>query len=340
MEPMGRTSLISSQPGASKSQPASTLSLSAIIVNYHQWANTARLVRQLRATDAVRGGQAEVVIVDNHSPSHPLMARLRRLPGVSLRRWRRNFGFARAANEGARLSRGDWLLFLNPDVTLTDGFVAGVLALAGTLDPAAGIVGFRLYNSDGRRQLSTGPVPTLAGTLAGLVVPRIRRKYRARHARRPVPVPWVTGCCLLVRRECWQDLGGFDPAFFLYYEDADLCLRAREAGWEVLHEPRLRAVHHRPLHLRPVTGWMRLVTRHALLTYAAKHWPAWQARLLTSIVRLEAWLRGTWARCRGDVRAARWSQRLGRLAADMANGNVHKARRRLIRGRSCRTNAG
>src|SRR5262249_1372605 len=69
------------------------------------------------------GGAAEGVVVDNHSPRNPVIPWLRRLPGVSLRRWGRNFGFARAVNEGCRLARGQWLLLLNPDVRVPPGFL-------------------------------------------------------------------------------------------------------------------------------------------------------------------------------------------------------------------------
>jgi GT2 family glycosyltransferase len=308
--------------------------LSVVIVNYRQWENTARLVRQLRASEPARRGVVEVVVVDNHSPPHGLMRRLRRLPGVSLRRWGRNRGFARAVNEGCRLSRGDWLLLLNPDMTVPEGFVEGALAVADELtagDPSAGVVGFQLRNADGRRQLSSGPFPTLVGTLAGLALPRARRKYRKVHGRQRRRVPWVTGCCLLIRGECLRDVGGLDRRFFLYYEDVDLCRRARARGWSVWYEPRVRAVHHAPLHGRAVSPLLRLLTRHALLTYAARHWPAWQLRLLAGVVRLEAWGRRLWAWWRSETRAAALFRELGALAADVAAGRPRRARRRLAR---------
>ena len=305
--------------------------LSVVVVNYHQWRDTAYLVRQLRAEQCLRGGAAEVVVVDNFSDPHPAAAQLRRLSGVSLRRWRRNRGFARAVNEGARLSRGDWVLLLNPDVTLSPGFLDEALARAGRLadEPDVGVVGFGLRNPDGSRQLSTGPFPTLAGTLARLLLPRHRRKYSE-----PPPsgrVDWATGCCLMVRRQCWDDLGGLDPAFFLYYEDVDLCRRARAAGWSVRHEPRLWVVHHRPLHGRRVPPHLRLITRHALLTYASKHWPRWQQRLLAGIVRTEARLRGALAGGRGNPSAEAVYAELAELAAELAAGRSGAAARRLVR---------
>src|SRR5262249_12969914 len=89
--------------------------LSVVGVNYAAGPDTARLAGQLLAAATARCGAAEVVIVDTHSPPHRLLARLRRRRGVSLRRWGRNRGFGRAVNEGVRLSRGGWLLLLNPD---------------------------------------------------------------------------------------------------------------------------------------------------------------------------------------------------------------------------------
>jgi GT2 family glycosyltransferase len=306
--------------------------LSIVIVNYRQWQETAELVREVAASPSLRRGTAEVVIVDNHSQPHPLAARLRRLPGVSLRRWGRNHGFARAVNEGCRLSRGQWFLLLNPDMTVAENFVEEVLALANRLeneDPKAGIVGFQLRHTDGSRQYSAGPFPTLAGTLAGMAMPRCRRKYYRLSMSRRRRVPWVTGCCLLLRRDCLQALGGLDEDFFLYYEDVDLCRRARDRGWSVWFEPKLRVVHHRPLHTRAVPAHLRIFTRHALLTYGAKHWAGWQARLLAGCVRVEAWLRQRWAAWHGERETVDLLGQMRAIAADLFHRRPRAARRRL-----------
>ncbi|MCI0742310.1 MAG: glycosyltransferase family 2 protein [Gemmataceae bacterium] len=308
--------------------------LSILVVNYRQWEKTYELVRQLLSSHALRSGAAEVIVVDNHSPGHPLAKKLKKLPGVSVRRWHKNQGFAKAVNEGCRLSRGDWFLLLNPDMTLTEGFLDGVLGLADRLeatDPKAGIVGFHLRNSDGSQQLSAGPLPTLWSTLWRLVLPRSRRKYKTPRATQRAPAPWVTGCCLLLESKCIRDLGGLDEAFFLYYEDVDLCLRARQKGWTVWYEPDLAVIHHHPLHSRPVPAALRLVTRHSLLTYGAKHWAGWQFRLLARIVRAEAWVRRFLAWWRGDARQAAYFRELAGLTRDMLHGNEAAARRRIDR---------
>jgi GT2 family glycosyltransferase len=304
------------------------------VVNYHRWDETASLVRQLRASPALRRGDVEVIVVDNNSPNDPLLRRLRRLSGVSVRRWRRNRGFAQAVNEGCRLARGDWLLLLNPDVTLAPGFLTQALRTAerrAVEQPELGVVGFRLLNRDGTRQPSTGPFPTLAGTVSRLVLPRWLRKYNLLSRAESGPVDWATGCCLLVRRDCWEQLGGFDRDFFLYYEDVDLCRRARTAGWSVAFEPTVCAIHHNPLHGREVPPHLRLVTRHALLTYARKHWPSWQVRVLGGIIGTEARMRAFASRRQGDERTANVFDEMGRLAADLVHGDKSAAEARLLR---------
>jgi GT2 family glycosyltransferase len=305
--------------------------LSVVIVNYRQWDETEKLVRHLQTSTSIKNGAAEIVIVDNHSPTHPIIKRLRRQPNLSLRRWPNNRGFARAVNEGCRLSQGDWFLLLNPDTSPSEEFLDGVAALLDRLEPNAGIVGFHLRNSDGSRQLSAGPFPTLLSTLARLVLPRSRRKYHMLRSQQRCRVAWVTGCCLLLRGDCLRDLGGLDEEFFLYYEDVDLCRRAQERGWSVWYEPNLTIVHHDPLHQRAVPAALRMVTRHSLMIYAAKHWPAWQFRLLTRIVQTEGRLRelGTW--WTGDHQQANLFATLTGVCCDLRQGDRAAAQERIER---------
>jgi GT2 family glycosyltransferase len=281
----------------------------------------------------IADGAIEAVVVDNRSNPHPLLRRLRRWPDVSLRRWRRNQGFARAVNEGCRLSQADWFLVLNPDVTLSPDFVRDALAIIERLNeehPRVGIVGVALQNSDGQRQLSTGPFPSLLNTVLRLALPRARRKYSPARMRKRRRVPWVTGCCFLMRRACWRELGGLDPDYFLYYEEVDLCLRARQLGWTILFEPALQAVHHRPLQNRSISPRQRLITRHALVTYASKHWPRWQFQMLCGLVRLESWCKRRWARLRKDEDGAAAFKVLGKVVEDIRHGRRTLARTRLM----------
>ncbi|HSQ55840.1 MAG TPA: glycosyltransferase family 2 protein [Gemmata sp.] len=320
--------------------------VSVVIVNFCQWKNTARLVSQLRHSIAIRTGAADVVIVDNHSPSHPVVRKLQKLHGVTIRRFSRNLGFARAVNLGVgtpasskgRRARSvapppsDWVLLLNPGVTVEDGFLDDVVTAVeklSSMEPSAGVVGFRMLNRDGSAQASSGPLPTLWRTLAGLFLPRSRRKCTHRPESTRQPVDWVTGGCLLVRRDCFQKLGGLDESFFLYYEDVDFCQRAAAAGWTVWFDPSVEVTHHWPLHARRVPAPLRLMTRHALLNYAKKHWSGWRSAVMNGVIWTEAALRQAWAAVRGDSDARRCHGELRRLASDVAAGRDRQARRHI-----------
>jgi Glycosyl transferase family 2 len=149
--------------------------ISVVVINFCQWRNTDRLTHQLVDSAAIDAGTADVLVVDNDSPPDPALGRVRRTPGVSLRRFARNTGFARAANEGFRLAGGDWVLLLNPDTAVPEGFLDQLEGLCRTLDAdeaRAGVVGLSLRHADGSLQASSGPPPTLGRTLSGLFLGR------------------------------------------------------------------------------------------------------------------------------------------------------------------------
>lgn len=312
-------------------ESAAVPTLAVVIVNFCQWNNTARLVEQLRRSVAMAGDTAHIQIIDNGSPPHPWAAALAKRPGVSIHQLEANHGFAAAVNHASRLTRGSWLLLLNPDITVPPGFLDGVqnLITQAELSPQVGIIGLGLRHRDGSPQPSTGVFPTLGGTLTGLFRPRERRKCQAYRADQRREVDWATGGCLLIRRECFEQLAGLDETFFLYYEDVDFCHRATQAGWEVWFDPRLRVTHHWPLHARSVPAPLRLITRHALLTYACRYWPRWQAYFLAGLIGIEAAWRQFVAAVFGQKLPAQIYRELRQLVADVVAGRKAEQAARL-----------
>ena len=163
-----------------------------------------------------------------------------------------NIGFGAGNNRGAAIASGRWLLLLNSDAFVRPGAIDELVRFAEAR-PAIGAVGPRLLWPDGRLQRSCRRFPTvfrLATEYLYLrkLAPRSRilngfycGEFAHDEARR---VDWLTGACLLVRRELFERLGGFDEAFFLYSEEVDLLYRAAPAGRGDLVRPRrARCVH-------------------------------------------------------------------------------------------------
>jgi GT2 family glycosyltransferase len=309
--------------------------VSAVIVNYRRWDETAALVDQLTQPRHIHGPDIEVIVVDNDSQPDPIEEQLSQKPGVRVVRLPRNVGFSAGVNAGYRVSRGDWVLVLNPDVVVCQGFVDLLCGAARDLrDDSSqggpvGVVGFHLQNRDGSWQLSTGRFPNLFSLIAGLVRPRQTRKYFVPTPGLRQQVPWVTGSCLLIRRECLHDLGGFDEDYFLYYEDVDLCRRAAEQGWGVCYEPGIAARHMEPLQNRQLTEPLRAVTRHAVLTYFRKHLSRRQFRGLTRVVQCEAFLRRCLYRWRGQSAEVEIMGCIGEMAVLLREGQTELARQTL-----------
>jgi N-acetylglucosaminyl-diphospho-decaprenol L-rhamnosyltransferase len=297
-----------------------TPQISILIVNFCQWNNTARLVQQLGDSEAVRRGAADITILDNNSPDSPVVKSLKKSPGVSIVKAAQNLGFAKAVNLAAANSQGDWVLLLNPDITTEPGFLDKLLTTAQRypiFDPKCGVIGLQMRNPDGTKQASAGSLPSFWRTLARLVLPRSRRKCSHQELTTRKRVPWATGGCLLVRRDCFEQLQGLDERYFLYYEDVDFCCRAAELGWNVWYEPNVKVTHHFPLHSRNVPAPLRLITRHALLTFARKHWKPWHVKCLNKIVATEARLRGVLSALTGDATSAICHEQLRLLVGDL-----------------------
>lgn len=263
-----------------------------MIVSHDDNRHTLAQLAAHRATDPDAFAQFDWLVIHNGVGPSPRLDGP--LEGVRLC-VTRNHGYGAAVNRALLDTRSEFLLVLNADLCPRDHFLSGVLQCAWDLeDPAAAkvaIVGFALRDPDGSLQGSCGRFPTLASVLAGLLRPRATRKYIDVPQDRPTDVPWLTGASLFLRRSAIEKLGGFDERFFMYYEDVDLCQRAWQAGYVVRHEPGLQLVHYHPYHGRPLTHRLVFLARHGLLTYFRKHRPAWEARALLHVMRLECSIR-------------------------------------------------
>jgi N-acetylglucosaminyl-diphospho-decaprenol L-rhamnosyltransferase len=217
-----------------------------VVINY----NSGDRLRPL--LDGLEPEVRRVVIVDNASVDRSLDPAEGR-SSVTIVRNSENRGFAAAANQGAALAEGAWVLFVNPDIFLLPGQIT---ALLRAVPPSVAVVAPMQVDGHDRPRPETGGYrPTLRRYLVWAVVP-LRFHRRAGPWLAPpypggdVPLDWVSGALVGIRRDVFAGLGGFDERFFLYHEDVDFGRRAREAGHGVLCRGGIR-LHHEVAHGDP-----------------------------------------------------------------------------------------
>jgi GT2 family glycosyltransferase len=221
------------------------LRVSVVIPTHQTRELTLRCVDSLQACPP---GSCEVIVVDDGSTDGTAEALHRRHPTVEVIVLAPGRGFTAAANLGMATARSDHLFLLNSDTEVDPATVPRLLA-AFDEHPRLGVAGAALRFPDGRPQWSAGRVPTplwlftlASGIARGLgQVPGYRRLRPEGSARGRVD--WVCGAAMMVRREAWLAVGGFDERFHFYCQDLDLCLRVLAAGFTIGVVPQARVTH-------------------------------------------------------------------------------------------------
>ena len=224
-------------------------------------------------------------VVDNAS-SDQTLKNVQQRPGIKIIANQENRGFAGASNQGFRESTADQILLLNPDVRLKTSVVALVEACQ-----EHGLAAGQLTDADGRPQIgfTIRRLPTPASMIFELLGLNwlwphnpVNRGYRYldRDLNQAGPVEQPAGALLMIRRDVWERLGGFDESFHpVWFEDVDFCRRAVDAGYQIQYVPRVRAEHtggHSVKKLPPVR--MQEHWYDSLIRYAEKYFRPWQYR--------------------------------------------------------------
>ena len=269
-----------------------------------------------RCLEGVAGWGHEVVVVDNASEDGSVELVRERFPDVTVIEAGRNLGYGAANNIGFAHTSGDLVLVLNPDAWPLGKGVERLVEAARAA-PWAAIVGPRLVTESGRREQSVRGFPTvwrLATEFLFLrwLAPRsklLNAFYGAGVPDAHGPVEWVMGAVMLVRRDAFEEIGGFDPSFFMYAEEVDLAYRLRGRGWGVLYAPHAEFVHlggsSTP---SPATSLLCELLRSHVRFLAKHHGPGAARRgraMLMTAMRLRARIFGG-ARGEAAAHAARW----------------------------------
>jgi N-acetylglucosaminyl-diphospho-decaprenol L-rhamnosyltransferase len=222
--------------------PSPSPPITVAIVSWNTRALLARCLESL--TPDVDSGIADVWVVDNASSDGSADLVREQFAWANLVASEENLGFGSAANLAASKTDSEWIAIANADIAVHPGALATLLE-AGARDPRAGALGPRLRMPNGRTQHSVGAFPTITFSLLHAsgafrfqspIADRFAFPERWDSERRR-RVPWAMGAFLLVRREAWDQVGGFDERQWMYAEDLDLGWRLSQAGWATRYEP-------------------------------------------------------------------------------------------------------
>ena len=271
--------------------------MGVVVVSYNARDDLLACIRSI--LDAA-GETPPTILVDNGSADGGPDVVRERFPAVDVVLAPGNRGYGAAANIGMRRSAAPYVLLLNSDTQLSPDALD---RLSDYLDshPRAAIVGPRLRGAAGvlepschpplgtvRSVLEKGRIGRALARLPG-VGPRWAL-FNSAHDR-PRRVPWVTGAALAFRRAAFEALGGFDENYFMYAEEADLCWRAYQAGWEVHFAPVTDVLHRGGASTAPLRGRMALQKVRSAIRFYRRHYTAPRAAMLVLGIRTAMLLR-------------------------------------------------
>jgi len=263
--------------------------LSIVIVNW----NVRDLLRRclhsiLPIYQSTNLPNTEIIVVDNASSDGSVAMIEEEFPEVRLIANSENVGFTVGNNQGITASRGRYVLLLNPDTEIVGNALATMVEYMDH-HPQVGALGPQLLNPDGSIQSSRRRFPTLATAFLESTILQqwfpdsavLRRYYVLDRPDDEVQeVDWVTGACVLARREAIEEVGLLDEGFFMYSEELDWCRRFKAQGWEVVYLPTARVIHYGAKSSEQVKSFQHVQFQRSKICYFRKHHGSWQAGAL------------------------------------------------------------
>jgi N-acetylglucosaminyl-diphospho-decaprenol L-rhamnosyltransferase len=269
-----------------------------VVVNYESGPALLSCVEGWQAE-----GPRQLVVVDNGSTDGAVGQLSRRHPDVEILVTGRNLGYGAAANRGVAATTAPVVVVCNPDLEVRPGALD---TLVGALrdEPAFALVGPLIRDAAGRRYPSARRFPSMVDAaghaVLGIFAPgnRFTRRYQqadlSADSGPDRGVDWVSGACFAVRRSAFEQVGGFDEAYFMYAEDVDLCWRLGRQGWRIGYVTRAEVVHLQGVSTDRMPYRMIAEHHRSLFRFAVRSNRGWR-RALLPLVALGLGVRATLA---------------------------------------------
>jgi N-acetylglucosaminyl-diphospho-decaprenol L-rhamnosyltransferase len=269
------------------------MSLSVIILNFNKSQLTINCLKSLykQLQEEISKKSIDFIIVDNASNKDELELlkdgiEQNKFNNIKLIQNTSNAGFSKGCNLGAKSSKGDILLFLNNDTEINDNRL-WEMAIYLEKNEKVSILGGKLINPDGTEQQSAGKYYTIFNALMLLLgVQRVGIVNKNPNVIKQVD--WVKGACLMIKKEVFESLSGFDENMFMYIEDMELCYRAKKSRFRVFFYPYVTIVHKD--HGSSNREFAIVNIYQNLLYFYKKHRPNWEYLFLKSILKIKAWI--------------------------------------------------
>ncbi|MEN3044113.1 MAG: glycosyltransferase family 2 protein [Candidatus Hydrothermales bacterium] len=229
------------------------MNFSIIIVNFNSGDYLTYTLRSIKLNTFNKEKEFEVIVIDNNSTDNSIEKAKKIFPEFKYVKNTKNLGYGGGCNYGAKISKGKILVFSNADVIIPQGTFEKIKGYFER-EQNLGILGSKLEYPDGTYQPSCRRYPRFKYLLFGrksigsfiLKNNPITREFLyldLEKETKPREVEAVLGAFVAIKRETFEDVGGFDEEFFLFAEDIDLCLRIRKRGYKVLYAPDIKIIH-------------------------------------------------------------------------------------------------
>jgi len=268
--------------------------LSIIVVSYNTKKITINCLESIIKSLKKSSLKYEIIVVDNASKDNTVFA-IKNLKSkikdnnlkIILIENKKNIGFGAANNQAVKVAKSEYLLFLNSDIIVLNNALEKLYNFYKQNEKKFNFLGGKLLNEDGSPQPSCGPMYTLPMIFAHLF---LRGDYLGLTRYSPnklKEVEWVSGACILTKKEYFEKVGGFDEKIFMYMEEVDLFYRAKKLGYKVFFYPEAQFIH---LGSKSSSGrtFPILQVYQGLIYFYKKHFPRFSFFILISMLKLKA----------------------------------------------------
>ncbi len=264
--------------------------LSIIIVSWNTCEFLDRCLVSIETEVQRNELEVEVIVVDNNSHDGTQKMIRETHPQVRLIESEQNLGFSAGNNIGLAEAHGKWLMLLNPDTEVVGDALSELIRFLQA-HPAVGLVGPALFYEDGTQQVSRHRFPSLfslfiASTpLYSLFSSFLKGYYMTNEPlTQSMPVDWLSGAALVLRRDVYKNVGGLDDTFFMYFEETDWQRRIKAAGWPIWYFPDATIRHYEDASSSQVVALRHIRFNRSRIQYAKK----WHGRGIATLLR--GWL--------------------------------------------------